>query len=132
MNYQNSRRLVLGLLVCAGAVIVWQRNSANHTGNPQHQNSAPSTAVASLATRAHNNSSVTAHEVGAQTSGKFQILNDPAAVPVWAVKFGGEFWRHHLPGTGEEAAAGKASTLINPPFSLGDVIDRVSHAANID
>lgn len=133
MNYQNSRRLVMGLLVCAGAVILWQRNSATHSGNLQTHNSGqPIVATAPSPKPAQRNLAMTPQAPAAQTSAKFQILNDPDAAPVWAVKFGGEFWRHHLPVTGEDAAAGKASTLINPPFSLGDVIERVSHAVDTD
>jgi hypothetical protein len=132
MNYQNIRRLSLGLLVCVGAVAIWQRNSVTHLANPQTRNSGQSAAATPLAKQAQLNLPAATHTLAAQKSGRFQVIKDPDAAPVWAVKFGDEFWRHRLPGTGEEAAAGKASTLINPPFSLGDVIERVSHAVNAD
>lgn len=37
-----------------------------------------------------------------------------------------------MPGAPGEANAVKSSTLVNPPFSLGDVIERVSHALDTD
>ena len=129
MNYQNIRRIALGLSVCA-AVVVFRQKSATHPTNPQLRNTTQSIAPVPLAKQL--NSPAPTHILAAKNSGRFQILNDPDASPVWAVKYGGEFWRHHLPAAGEDAAAGKASTLINPPFSLGDVIERVSHAVDVD
>lgn len=89
--------------------------------------------AAPSAKHAQLNLPAAARTLAAQKSSKFQILTDPDAAPVWAVKFGGEFWRHHLPSaTDDDTAAGNPSTLVNPPFSLGDVIERVSHAADTD
>src|SRR5579863_650693 len=105
MNYQNIRRLVLGLLVCAGVVVVWQRNATTHPDSRQSIGAAPTAKQARL------NSPAVTSTVAEQKSDVFQTLNDPDAAPVWAVKFGGEFWRHHSTAIGEEAAAGKASNL---------------------
>src|SRR5579864_4157411 len=129
MKNQSIRRLTVGLLVCAGAFLacfIWRNNGAQRS---------PAPLAASHANR-NGNLRIVKHApawpqhpaLSSTTAGNFQVLDDPDRAPVWAVKFGGEFWRHHTPSFPGEANALKASTLVNPPFSLGDVIERVSHA----
>ncbi len=129
MNNQNIRRLT-GLLICAGAVVYWQANQDKNASAPLPEIPAKPTAVAPLV-KPSQTSPLTKPQNFRATS-KFQVFNDSDATPVWMVKYGGEFWRHRNSGAVEEASSAKASTLINPPFSLGDVIERVNHAFDTD
>lgn len=64
-------------------------------------------------------------------AGTFRVLDNPDLAPVWAVKFGGEFWRRHTPGVPGEANALNASTPANPAISLADP-ERVTHTLDTD
>lgn len=58
---------------------------------------------------------------------------DPEHAPGWTVRFGGEFWRrpeHNAAGAAPDA--GDGSVIHNAPFSVGDVIERVTHALEAD
>lgn len=121
----------MGLLICAGAITFRETEHAKPSAARLSQSSAKPTVGTAVAKRTRNSPMNAAHAAPSRRD-KYLMVDNPEAQPIWAVRFGGEFWRHRVPGTGEETVAGKASTLLNPPFSLGDVIERVTHAASTD
>ncbi len=67
----------------------------------------------------------------AATPESIQVFNNPGLAPLWAIRFGGEFWRHEASSpTG--ANPDGAAAAVQPPFSLGEVIERVEHALAVD
>ena len=133
MNNESIRRLTVGLLICAGAFfacVFWRNNRTQPSPAPfpatqTNQNGNVPVVKQAPALPPHQ-------ALSSGMAANFQVLENPDLAPVWAVKFGGEFWRWHTPVVPGEANAVKSSNPNNPPFSLGDVIERVSHALNTD
>ena len=59
-----------------------------------------------------------------------QMNTEPEAAPAWAVRYGAEFWRK--PAGNRTAKASPADLALAATINLGDVIERVTHAAEVD
>ena len=63
------------------------------------------------------------------TPAAIQFCATAETAPSWSVGYGDEFWRRD-PATDTATTTGPqdAASKLKPPFSLGDVVERVSHA----
>jgi len=71
----------------------------------------------------------------AMSPGNISILQHPEEAPAWAVGYGKEFWRRPEAGANRHRAGRKAAdAALKLPASvnLGDVIERVSHALEME
>ncbi len=60
--------------------------------------------------------------------GVIQVLAQPDLAPTWAVKYGAEFWEHSTADMATSSRPNDVHSAASPPFSLGEVMDRVNHA----
>lgn len=135
MNSKNIRRLTIGLLVCACAFI------AGLIRQNKHAQRSPESTAPNLANRGASVPVVKLNQPSMQspaatlspsTVRNFQVISDPESAPFWAVKYGQEFWRGRTQTAPDDDIANSRPSLLKPPFSVGDVVERVSHALNTD
>src|SRR5581483_989930 len=120
MKPLNHRRLMLGLLALITAALVWRTCFTESTAPvPQNESSAPKREARTRG----------GPRPGPSLSDRWQVLTDSEMAPAWALKYGGEFWNR---AESEHLESHSVSPLTHPPFSVGDVIERVNHALTGD
>lgn len=126
-------RLMFSLALLAATALLWSTNRSQRPDAPVAD--APIVAPASaddsdparpVARRA------SAAAAAMEPAAKLTAYADPDLAPAWTVPFGAEFWRRETPEESGTAKAHDAASLLRPSFNLGDVMERVRHAATMD
>src|SRR5262249_38435006 len=123
------------LVIGAGMYLRWQylKPPKTRPGAWAEETAMPTGAVdARTAHHRLGTTRETAPPVPAQPPERLTVYNSVALVPTWAVPFGGEFWRRPTLQNDDAMQARDGSVVHNAPFSVGDVIERVTHALEVD
>jgi hypothetical protein len=132
MKSSKITRLALGLLIGAGTFFLWQELKTNRSAVPGSERARafqPAPPVNELPMASTQRDERLAPSAAPE---RIQISSDPDRVPLWTVKYGAEFWRRTTTEPTAEPATTSATALVNPPFNLGDVIERVDHGLTAD
>src|SRR5260370_256840 len=123
------RALVGGLLVFAGMFVVWQSIQTKRAAVPFLESAISRSMDASGASATKQLPTLSRLSASrSNTPENMRLINEVELAPIWAVKFGEEFWRRQTLEEVREAPRAVGATVVNPPFSLGVVIGRVGHA----
>ena len=136
MIHGRIHRPLLGLLVCAGTFLLWQNIKSPNRRSPvstEDKGAATGEVHRQTAHRGVRAKRGEAQPVPSPTPEAMKVYSSVDLVPAWALRFGSEFWRR--PSVNNDDNTGNANAGFvehNAPFNVGDVIERVTHALEVD
>ena len=117
--------LALGLVLCIATIFIWRIIQSK----PASLSVADATEVA-MSHKLIIEHTPTSLQSQAQSSSPagIMILNQANLTPAWAVKYGEEFWHRSTAEIAKADRPNDVHSAASPPFSIGEVMERVDHA----